>query len=262
MRSSRRRVNPHGIGKVALARALSKRGLASRSEARRRILAGDVRVDGVVVRDPAHPVVPETADLTVAGVPARQPVRVLVLLHKPRGVLTTRADPQGRRTVYDLLGGLAEHVVPVGRLDAASSGLLLLTNDTRLADALTAPENEVERVYLVTVRGRVDGEACAAAERGLDDRGERLRAARVELRKASGRESHLVVTLRQGKNREIRRLFAALGHAATSLKRVSFGEHQLGDLRPGEWRRVELGTWARQKRPRAVETPQSKGGTA
>jgi len=202
------------------------------------ILAGDVRVGGVIARDPNAGVVPEAIEIAIAGVERSRAPRVVVLLYKPRGVVTTRSDPEGRRTVYDCLAGLEEHVIPVGRLDAATSGLLVLTNDTRLADELTDPANAVARTYLVTVRGRVGEEIAAAALRGVDDGGESLAASSVTVRKASGRESHLVVELRQGKNREIRRLFAALGHEVTALKRVAFGDYVLGDLAVGEWRRV------------------------
>jgi 23S rRNA pseudouridine2605 synthase len=221
-----------------LERALSKLGLATRQEARRMILAGDVRVDGLIARDPNAGVVPEEIEIAIGGVERSRAPRVVVLLYKPRGVVTTRRDPEGRRTVYDCLAGLDEHVVPVGRLDAATSGLLVLTNDTRLADELTDPANAVSRTYLVTVRGRVADESAAAAVDGVEDRGEHLAASSVIVRKASGRESHLVVELRQGKNREIRRLFAALGHEVTALKRVAFGGYVLGDLAVGEWRRV------------------------
>ncbi len=232
------RSNPHRKREVSLERALSKLGLATRQEARRKILAGEVRVDGAVVLDPKLGVVPETIEIAIDGTAQTRVPRVVVLLHKPRGVVTTRSDPQGRRTVYDCLVGLDEHVIPVGRLDAASSGLLVLTNDTRLADFLTDPLNAVPRTYLVTVRGRVGDDVVEAAMRGVEERGEQLAAAAVKVRKASGRESHLVVELRQGKNREIRRLFAALGHEVTALKRVAFGDYGLGDLAVGEWRRV------------------------
>ena len=202
------------------------------------ILAGEVSVDGQEARDPRVGVVPEEIEITIAGVGQARAPRLVVLLHKPRGVVTTRHDPEGRRTVYDCLEDLDEHVVPVGRLDAATSGLLVLTNDTRLADRLTDPANAVSRTYLVTVRGRVGEKIAGAAVDGLTDRGERLAASSVTVRKASGRETHLVVELREGKNREIRRLFAALGHEVTALKRVAFGEYALGDLQVGEWRRV------------------------
>jgi 23S rRNA pseudouridine2605 synthase len=128
--------------------------------------------------------------------------------------------------------------VPVGRLDAATSGLLLLTNDTRLADWLTDPANAVARVYLVTVRGELADAAARRLEEGLDDAGERLAARAVTVRKRSRRETHLVLELTEGKNREIRRLLAAVRHEVTRLKRVSFGGLELGDLAVGKWREV------------------------
>jgi 23S rRNA pseudouridine2605 synthase len=111
----------------------------------------------------------------------------------------------------------------VGRLDWATSGLLLLTTDTELADRLTDPRNAIPRVYAVTVRGKVTPESCERFERGIVDKGERMQADEVVLQKSSGRESHLVVTLTEGKNREIRRLCEAIGHPVTRLKRVAFG---------------------------------------
>ena len=159
--------------------------------------------------------------------------------------MTTRRDPQQRPTVYDAIRDLEAHVVPVGRLDLATSGLLLMTNDTRLADWLTDPINAVPRVYLVTVRGRVTDDEVAMLERGLVDsgdsrgHGEELRAESVTIRKASNRESHLVVTLAEGKNREIRRLLSSAGHQVTRLRRVQIGGLEIGDLKPGAWRRID-----------------------
>jgi 23S rRNA pseudouridine2605 synthase len=214
---------------------MSKRGLCSRREAIDFILAGRVTVDGLRVTNPGHDVDVDRARIAVdATESGRAPWRTL-LLHKPRGVVTTRRDPQGRPTIYDILGEIGSYVAPVGRLDLATSGLLILTNDTRLADWLLDPANAVPRTYLVTVRGRVDDETCGRLEAGIVDRGERLSAAGARVRKASGRESHLVLTLTEGKNREIRRLLAAAGHEVTALKRVAFGGLTLGTLAPGEW---------------------------
>jgi 23S rRNA pseudouridine2605 synthase len=234
-------------GQVSLDRALSKRGLASRAEARRLIAQGRVTVDGHVVRDPAMPVVPERARLSVDSVPAvseNRPRRV-VLFHKPRGTVTTKRDPEGRRTVFDVLGDSARGLVAVGRLDFASTGLLIFTNDTQLAHRLTDPAERVPRRYVVTVRGRVTPETARQLEVGVmmprlkrDSWPERLAASRVEIRKASGRETHLIVELIEGKNRELRRLFGAAGHEPTRIHRTSFGEYELGTLQPGEWRDV------------------------
>lgn len=225
-------------GEVSLERALSKLGAASRAEARRRIEAGEVEVDGRVVTDPAFPVSPERASIRLAGAEVeRAPFRCL-MLHKPRGVVTTRRDPEGRKTVFDLLGEEAAGLVAVGRLDLATTGLLLLTTDTQLADRLTDPGNGVERLYLVTVRGRWSEEKSLLVKEGIHDDAGFVRAFEVFARKVSGRESHLVVTLKGGKNREIRRLMEGAGHEVTRLKRVAVGGLELGDLAPGAWREV------------------------
>jgi 23S rRNA pseudouridine2605 synthase len=225
-------------GEVSLERALSKLGLASRTEARALIRDGRVRVDGRPVDDPLAPVVPERVRIEIDGRPAERAAPITVLLHKPKGVVTTRSDPEGRPTVYDCLQGLEAHVVPVGRLDAATTGLLLLTNDTRFADWVTDPAHAVPRVYLVTVRGELSDATARRLEEGVEDAGEILAARQVKIRKRSGRETHLVVELAEGKNREIRRMLAAAGHEATRLKRVSFGGLELGALQPGQWRLV------------------------
>lgn len=226
-------------GHVTLERALSKLGLASRREARAWIAAGRVRVGGRVERDPLRALVPERAEIEIDGRGVVAAAPLLVMLNKPRGVVTTRRDPQGRPTVYDHLAGLDAHVVPVGRLDAASTGLLLLTSDTRFADWLTDPRQALPRRYAVTVRGRVTAEELAILRGGIADRDEELRPTAVELRKASERESHLLLELREGKNREVRRLLAAVGHEVTRLLRVAFGGLALGGLQPGCWRLVD-----------------------
>ena len=231
----RRRLRP---GEVELARALSKLGLASRTEAQRWIEAGRVSIDGTVCLDPDRAVVPESARLAIDGQLAGRAAFRCLMLHKPRGFVTTRADPEGRPTAFDLVVDANTHLVAVGRLDFATSGLLLFTNDTRLADALTDPANAIPRVYLVSVRGRWDEGKSSLVKKGVGDAGESLSAAGVVVRKVSGRESHLVVTLVEGKNREVRRLMKAAGHEVTSLKRVAFGPLDLGTLALGEWREV------------------------
>jgi 23S rRNA pseudouridine2605 synthase len=224
--------------RVHLNRALSKLGILTRSQANEAILAGRVSVNGRVVRDPALRVVLETARIAVDA-EVRQPAAWrTVMLHKPRGVVTTRRDPEGRRTVYDVLGADGEGLVPVGRLDLATSGLLILTSDTALAAAIESPAHAIPRTYLVTVRGEVTAAEADAMTAGLVDRGERLSAQAVAIRKASKRESHLTMTLVEGKNREIRRLCAAVGHEVTRLKRVQIAALNLGDLAPGAFREL------------------------
>jgi 23S rRNA pseudouridine2605 synthase len=210
--------------KVPLNRALSKLGILSRAQAAAAIRSGRVRVDGRTVHDPASLVVPERVRIAVDGERRPRASWRTILLHKPRGVVTTRRDPDGRRTVFDLVGDAAAGLNAVGRLDLATSGLLVLTTDSQLANWITDPANAIPRVYVVTVRGEVSADTIAELGAG------------ITIRKKSRRESHLVVTLRTGRNREVRRLFAAVGHEVTRLKRVAFGGLELGALEPGEWR--------------------------
>jgi 23S rRNA pseudouridine2605 synthase len=223
---------------VSLERALSKLGLASRTAARALILDGRVTVGGRVVSNPSLRVVPEHARISIDGAPQERSKTLTIALHKPRGYVSTRSDPEGRKTIYDLLDDVPGRVVPVGRLDLATSGLLILTTDTQLANWLTDPASGVPRVYLATVEGRVDDATAARLVTGLTIGGERMTADEAVVRKASGRESHLVITLHEGRNREVRRLMEAVGHRVTRLRRVQFGGLELGTLAPGAWREV------------------------
>jgi 23S rRNA pseudouridine2605 synthase len=225
-------------GTVSLARALSKLGLASRAEAIVLIRDGRVSVDGVTVLNDALPVTPERVHIEIDGLRAVRPSSLTVMLHKPRGVVSTRSDPQGRPTVLDLVADAPARVLPVGRLDFATSGLLLLTNDNRFAAWMTDPANQVPRIYLVTVRGEVVDGAVPRLENGIRDNGTILRAAAIHIRKRSHRETHLTVELREGKNREVRRLFEAIGHQVIRLARAALGGLELGRLPPGRWRVV------------------------
>lgn len=222
-------------GRVRLDRALSKLGLASRSEARALIASGSVMVSGRIVTDPARLVVPERTAIVIDGTRASKAEWRTIALHKTRGTITTRRDPQGRPTVFDLVDDHARAMVAVGRLDMASTGLLLLTTDTQLAARLTDPANAFVRRYVVTARGNVTDEEVTLMERGIDG----LRATSLQVLKRSNRETHLIVELTEGKNREIRRLLDATGHDVTRLLRVAFGGIELGALKPGEWRDVK-----------------------
>lgn len=223
---------------MSLDRALSKLGVASRRAAREAILAGRVTVDGVVCRDAGRPVVPERAALALDGAPVDAAVWRALALHKPVGVVTTRRDPQGRPTVFDLLGSAGEGLVAVGRLDLATGGLLLLTSDTRLADWLTDPAQAVVRRYRALVAGDPDVAGLDRLVAGVDDRGERLRALAVRRTAARGPNTVLELELAQGRNREVRRLCAAIGHPVLELERLAFGGLELGDLPPGGWREL------------------------
>jgi len=224
-----------GTARVHLNRLLSKRGILTRSQANAAILAGRVTVDGRVIRDPGKPV-DRGARIELDAQPTGARVWRTILCYKPQGVITTRRDPEGRRTVYDLLGDAAKGLVPVGRLDQATSGLLLLTSDTRLADRMTDPRYAVPRVYVVSVRGKATPDICQRLEEGVVLRGQRMSADSVTLRRSSGRESHLAVTLTEGKNREVRRLFETHGRTVKRLQRIQIGKIKLGELKLGKWR--------------------------
>jgi len=235
---------------VALDRSLSKLGHASRSQARELIASGHVTVNGRVITDPHARVHPEEDRIHVEGVAAKRGTWTLIIFNKPRNVVTSRSDPEGRTTVYDLLTDLAARVIPVGRLDYASSGLLLFTNDTQFANWLTDPASAVSRRYVVTVRGALSDETARRLEAGVNDRGEQLGARSLTVLKRSTRETHAIVELTEGKNREIRRMLKLAGHEVTRLKRIAFGGFELGDLPTGRWRSISI-TDARALFPRA-----------
>lgn len=226
--------------RVPLERALSKRGFASRTQARKLILAGEVRVNGTIRRDPLYPVNAEKAKIEVGSQAVVAAAPRTFILNKPRGVVTTRADEKGRPTVFSLIHEGDVHLIAVGRLDFATTGLLLITNDTKLAAWLTDPVNEVIRTYIVTVRGKVTEAKLDVLRKGLRDPavGETLEAHEILLRKSSSKESHLTVQLTEGRNREIRRMFAAIGHEVTRLKRVAYGPLEMDELAPGKYREL------------------------
>jgi 23S rRNA pseudouridine2605 synthase len=213
---------------------LSKLGIASRAAAKQMIAAGHVTVGGRVVTDPARLVTPELVELAIKGRRAASARWRTIAFSKPRGVVTTSRDPEGRRTVFDVLGEDGRSLVAAGRLDMASTGLLLLTTDTQLAAWLTDPDNAVVRRYIVTAKGNVTDESAREIVAGVDG----MRARSVDVLKRSEKETHLAIELTEGRNREIRRLLDAVGHAVTRLLRVSFGGIELGTLQPGEWREL------------------------
>lgn len=227
-------------GRVPLERAISKLGIASRNEAKSLILDRKVKVHGSIETNPLRMVNPDTAHIEIEGAKALKSETELFLFYKPKGCLTTKRDPEGRQTIYDLLPKELHSFHAVGRLDQHTTGLLLLTNDTRLSSELTDPKNQIPRTYLVEVRGEFTEEKRTQALNGIKDEGDILMASDLRVLKASGKESRLEITLLEGKNREIRRLCLALGHEVTSLKRMSFGEYSLADLKPGEVRKARL----------------------
>ncbi|MDE2221774.1 MAG: rRNA pseudouridine synthase [Candidatus Omnitrophica bacterium] len=226
------------MGQVPLERALSKLGVMSRAETRRMIEAGRLSVNGRVIKDPSFLVIPEKVRIAVDSKPVGRAEACTIMLYKPKGLVTTRSDEKGRKTVYELLPPRLQHLHPVGRLDMATTGLLLMTTDTQLSNFLTDPGNGIPRVYAVTARGRISGNDIRRMTKGIPDKGELLKAAKASVRKASGKETHLILELNEGKNREIRRMIEAVGSQVTSLKRIAFGKLTLGTLEPGGFREV------------------------
>ncbi len=239
--------------KVSLDRALSKLGHASRSVAARMIAAGEVCVNGEVARSSARLVDLGSDTITIAGQSAKAAVPVHWALNKPRGILTTRSDERGRRTVYDLLPPDLGWVAPVGRLDMASAGLLLLTNDNAWADRLCDPASAVLKRYRVKLRGVVDNAALQRMRAGVQDAElGLLRVARVELERATPKGAWLHIWLDEGRNRQIRRICEILALEVQELVRTAIGPLELGDLSIGAARALtaaEVSALARAARP-------------
>lgn len=226
--------------RLTVDRLLSKLGIASRSTSQEWIRVGRVRIDGRVVQDPATWVLWPKEAVSIDGRPVQDSVKRFLLFHKPKGVITTHSDEKGRRTIFDVLPADLGCLHAVGRLDQATSGLLLLTNDTTLSSYLADPANKVLRTYLVSVRGKLAETQATEAIAGVLDDGERLKCDSIKIHKSSGRESHMEVVLARGKNREIRRLFKALGHEVIKLRRIQYGPFQLKDLPSGGWREIPI----------------------
>jgi 23S rRNA pseudouridine2605 synthase len=228
---------PEGLaprGQVSIARALSKLGHCSRSQGETLVEAGRVRVNGSVVREIGCRVVPEIDRIEVDGQPVGKTAHVYIALNKPRGLVTTRNDPQGRETVYECLAGAdLPFVGPVGRLDKASEGLLLLTNDSRWADAMLDPASHVDKTYHVHVRG-------AGRESVVEALGGQVKHIDV-LREGSRSTAWFTIVLDEGKNRQIRRLFESLELEVLRLVRVAIGSLELGPLAKGQWRHLTPG---------------------
>ncbi len=222
---------------MRLAKYLAHAGVASRRAAETLIIAGRVRVDGELVRDPARDV-DERHRVEVDGQPLGGPEpRVVYAVHKPVGVLSTARDTHGRPTVVGLIPEERRRLYPVGRLDADSSGLILLTNDGALSQRLTHPRYEVPRTYRVRLAGGPVGEQALRSLRAgvtLEDGP----TAPAQVRRVGSGGDELEITIREGRNRQVRRMCEAVGHAVLALRRIAFGPLRLGTLQPGAYRRL------------------------
>ena len=243
--------------RLTVDRLLSKRGIASRGTSQEWIRAGRVRINGRVIRDPATWVLWPKDAVSIDDRPIQDSVKRFILFHKPKGVITTHSDEKGRKTIFDVLPTDLGYLHAVGRLDQATSGLLLLTNDSALSSALTDPVHKVMRTYLVSVRGEFTEAQASEAVAGVVDGDECFQCHTVKIQKSSGRESHLEAVLTQGKNREIRRLFQALGHEVTRLRRIQYGPFKLEDLPSGAWREIPIEDVRKALRFASLDSTQS-----
>jgi 23S rRNA pseudouridine2605 synthase len=225
--------------RVGLARAMSKLGYCSRKEAWALVQAGRVALNGQICRLPERGVDLRRDRIEVDGQKLEPADGIYLMLNKPRGLVTTASDEQGRETVFSCLEGKGlPHLSPVGRLDKASEGLLLFTNDTEWAARITAPESELEKEYHVQVDCLADEVLVKRVVEGLSVDGDSLKAKRATVLRQGTRNSWLEIVLEQGKNRQIRRLLEALGVGVLRLIRVRIGRLELGELAKGQWRHL------------------------
>jgi 23S rRNA pseudouridine2605 synthase len=245
---------------MTLDRLLSRYGAASRTTAREAIRSGRVRVNGRVTRDPECWVRPNEDQVRLDGRRLRPERKVYLLFYKPKSVIVSHGDPQGRTTLYDYLGEEGRWISPVGRLDKDTSGLILVTNDTAFAHFVTNPESGVPKTYLVKVSGLMDDETIARLRAGVQmkrgDQAQPLSVRRVEDR---GKYTWLEVVLTEGKNREVRRMIETVGYKALKLVRTAIGALTLAGLEVGRFRpvtRQEVDALWRYRGSRAPRMPQ------
>jgi 23S rRNA pseudouridine2605 synthase len=242
-----------------LQKILSQAGVASRRASEQLMLDGRVTVNGVTVMELGTKAEPGKDDIRVDG----RRVKIVeqhryLLLNKPRGYMTTRSDPERRPTVIDLLKGVREYVYPVGRLDFDSEGLLILTNDGDLAARLTHPSHGVPRVYEAHVLGVPDRHDLDRLHRGVPLEGRRTEPAEVELIGERGGHATLRVTIREGRNRQVRKMCESIGHPVTQLRRVAIGPIRDAKLHLGAWRELTEEEVARLRKAAAHTVPSRK----
>lgn len=220
-----------------LQKVLAKAGVASRRGAEELIRQGKVRVDGRVVTEMGTKVDSETQEIECEGVAlVSQEEKVYILLHKPAGYLSTVDDPQGRPIVTDLLKNIKERVYPVGRLDLDTEGALLLTNDGELAQKILHPSHEVNKTYVAKVKGLPGKKKLDALSKGIELEGRKTWPASIEVLNAKTQSATIRITIHEGRKRQVRKMFEAIGHPVLKLKRTAYGQLELGELGPGKYR--------------------------
>lgn len=230
---------PPAATRTGLARAMSKLGFCSRSRAAELIRMGKVSVNRVVRKNPEFPVILGRDVVVMDDESINQAKQVYVMLNKPRGLVTSASDELGRETVYACFqGAKLPHLSPVGRLDKASEGLLLFTNDNTWADRITNPATHIDKTYHVQIGGLVDDSLLTRFKTGIEDNGELLSAKKVTILRTGEKNTWLEFTLDEGRNRHIRRLLDAFGIEVLRLVRVAVGSLTLGNLPKGKWREL------------------------
>ena len=225
--------------RVGLARALSKLGYCSRSQAFELIRDGKVRLNGAVARNPEAPVRMGKDRISVEGKALAAAEKTYLMMNKPRGVVTTASDEKGRETVYSLLPGEIRWIAPVGRLDLASEGMLLFTNDSEWAARITDPDSHLDKTYHVQIGGVAETRVMEVLERGVQTpQGEVLKAKAARVLRAGQKNTWLEIVLDEGKNRQIRRMLTELGIEVLRLIRVAIGPVVLGELAKGAHREL------------------------
>lgn len=220
-----------------LQKILARAGFSSRRGAEELIRQGNVTIDGKVVTEMGMRVDPALHRIECNGSPVTQEEeKVYILLNKPTGYLSTLSDPQGRPIVTDLIDGVTARIFPVGRLDYDTEGALLLTNDGELSQQLQHPSFEVNKTYVATVRGNPDGKKIAELEKGIELEGRRTWPARIKVLSAGSKQTTLEIIIHEGRKRQVRKMFAAIGHRVLSLERVAYGGLELGELPRGRYR--------------------------
>jgi 23S rRNA pseudouridine2605 synthase len=232
-----------------VARVLSKQGVASRSQAAVWVREGRIRVNGHIVRDPEFRVLVRRDLVTVDGVEKASVAPVYVLLNKPRGLVTTVSDEKSRGTVYQCFGvGELPWMAPVGRLDKASEGALLFSNDTAWAAGITAPESQIDKTYCVHIDRLINPADLEAMRRGISFDGELHAMKLVTVLREGGKNSWLEIVLDEGKNRQIRKILAGMDITVLRLIRVGIGSVELGHLAKGQWRHLDNDEVSRLRR--------------
>lgn len=223
---------------MRLNKYIASAGVCSRRKADELIANGNVKVNGAVVREMGFDVAPGDKVWVNGKLIEGEKDKVYVAVNKPLGYITSMEDDKGRATVAELVSDIPERLFPVGRLDYNTTGLLIMTNDGQLTYSLTHPKHEVDKTYVATVAGVVSDRRLSQLRKGVDIGGFVTSPAKVKVLKQNPRSAVVEISIHEGKNRQVRKMFAAVGNKVQSLERVAIGEIRLGRLRPGHYRKL------------------------